>query len=415
MKHGVAIILAISIILTDLYGQGAGGALTPDRLILSLTSEPYSSMAVTWRTKDPSGSPRVQYAEATPWTQFTDHIKTSIALTEWTELDDDSRVYYYSAVLNGLRPEASYVYRVGDEGFWSEWCQFKTASDSATPFEFLFFGDPQNDIKEHMSRLFREALLKVPEARFWLFSGDITSEPEDYRWGELFYAAGFAFKTIPSIMVPGNHDNAYKKEGGKFVLNEKGGKVRSRLLPPTWRAQFTFPQNGISGFEEASYYLDYQGVRIIMLNSNDRLEEQSAWMDSILGAGKMKWNIVSFHHPLYSVGGGRNELGTRNAFLPVFDKHGVDLVLSGHDHVYARSHKLREGSPVPDGQPGGTVYVVSVSGPKMYDLNPRYENLMAKTGGQVQLFQSVRIEGDKLIYRSMTPTGDIYDQFELKK
>ena len=105
---------------------------------------------------------------------------------------------------------------------------------------------------------------------------------------------------------------------------------------------------------------------------------------------------------------------TRNAFMPLFDKYDVDLVLAGHDHVYSRSHKLRNGIVVSDTEKG-TVYIVSVSGSKAYPLSLKYKDLMVTIGEKVQLFQTISVDGNTLSYKSHTVTGVLYDSFELKK
>jgi hypothetical protein len=414
LKKYISIVGLLIILFYQCYGQNYNTTITPERIILNLTVNPSNSMAVTWRTVGEVKKPQVRFAEASDWIEFAKNAKAIDATTEKIQLDNKQNVYYYSAVMNELKPNKIYAYRVGGDLTWSEWNQFTTAENKNAPFKFVFFGDPQNDIKEHVSRVFREAFMKVPDAKFWLFSGDITSEPEDEQVEGLFYASGFIFRMIPSVMVPGNHDIAFKMENGIYVLNNKGKKEKTKLLPPTWRAQFTLPENGISGFQESSYYFDYQGVRIFMLNSNDRLEEQAAWMEKMLTDNPNKWVIASFHHPLYSAGGERDDKETRNAFLSVFDKYKVDLVLTGHDHAYARSYPLKNGVKVNDKE-HGTVYVVSVSGPKMYEVNSEYSDIMAKTGGNVQLFQSISIDANRLLYNSYTPTGVLYDSFELVK
>jgi hypothetical protein len=86
------------------------------------------------------------------------------------------------------------------------------------------------------------------------------------------------------------------------------------------------------------------------------------------------------------------------------------LVLTGHDHTYARSN-LVSGTNMVD--KSGTVYVVSVSGPKMYQVDR--EDWMARTAARTQLFQVVRIDGNKLRYESRTARGVLYDAFELTK
>jgi hypothetical protein len=400
-------LLALILLPAHLVGQ------VPERIILNLTAEPSTSIAITWRMADEVTNATVQYAEATPWIEFTNRLSSVTAKSEKVELRN-TFAYHYSAILQGLKPHTRYVYRVGHESAWSEWNQFSTSSDKNEPFSFVWFGDPQDDITQYCSRMFRQAFQTAGDAKFWLFSGDITSEPNDDQLGELFTATGFIFRTIPSALVPGNHDMAFLVENGQIVRNSKGDKMRTKFVSPLWHAHYTLPENGISGMEEASYTFDYQGVRFMMINSNDRLEEQAVWMEKLLAANTNPWTVVVFHHPLYSSGGKRDDHNTRNAFLPLFDKYNVDLVLTGHDHSYARSYKLRNGTVVPNTEKG-TVYVLSVSGPKQYELNLQYKNLMAKMDGHVQLFQVVSIDGHTLSYKSYTAAGMVFDSFTLTK
>ena len=267
-----------------------------------------------------------------------------------------------------------------------------------------------------MFQIFREAFRKSSDAAFWLFAGDLASEPEDNQYEGFFYAGGFIFGTTPSIIVPGNHDVEFLMQDGKIVRNKKGKKQRGDKLAELWLEQFTLPENGINKYKESSYTIDYQGVRFIIINTNDEdsLLLQIEWLEKLLANNSNKWTIVSFHHPFYSAGRDRDDDDTRNAFLPLFDKYNVDLVLTGHDHAYSRSYKLKNGEIVGDNE-SGTVYVVSVSGPKMYSVNSNYNHIMAKTGGNVQLFQTISINDGKLNYESYTATGELYDSFELKK
>ena len=113
---------------------------------------------------------------------------------------------------------------------------------------------------------------------------------------------------------------------------------------------------------------------------------------------------------------------SRSSLIPLFDKYGVDLALQGHDHTYARGSEslyeknLLTGTNIKDAT--GTVYVVSVSGPKQYDVKPswdQYEATRHKAGANKQLFQVISIDGNKLSYRSYTAVGDLFDSFDLIK
>jgi hypothetical protein len=181
--------------------------------------------------------------------------------------------------------------------------------------------------------------------------------------------------------------------------------------------QFSLPAHGPPGLEGSVYWVDFQGARIISLNSNERQEEQIGWLERVLGENPNKWTIVTFHHPIYSAAGDRDNPEIRRFWQPVLDKYKVDLVLQGHDHTYARSG-LMTSQNVPTGGEffngdTGTVYVVSVSGPKMYDS--KRSGWMMRAGEDTQLYQIISIDGDSLHYEAKTATGRRYDSFDLLK
>ena len=151
-----------------------------------------------------------------------------------------------------------------------------------------------------------------------------------------------------------------------------------------------------------------------MLNGNERLAEQARWLDRVLADNPQTWTIAAIHQPVYSTGKWRDNTVYQRLLVPVFDKYAVDLVLQGHDHTYSRSLPLKKGAWTGANEPG-TVYVTSVSGPKSYPVNPRYQDLMEKTGTGRQLFQVIRVDGRHLEYESFDATGARYDAVELEK
>ncbi len=385
--------------------QTTVSAVTPQRIVLNLTVRPATSMAVTWRTGGFVPDPGVQVAEAGDWTDFPGAAATVEAVSEKVAIDSVTFVYHHSAILTGLRPNTLYAYRVGGDTVWSEWNQFTTAQDTVAPFEFVFFGDPQNGITDVIARVFRESLLKAPSARFWLFTGDLTELPQyDRFWAEWFHATGFIPSMMPSIMTPGSHE---------YALQTKD-TTRWDVLTPLWDAHFTLPENGPKGLEERAFTIDYQGVRFILLDAQRGLKEQSQWLEKVLAQNRNRWTVVAMHEPVFSVAADRDGHETRDAFMPLFDRYSVDLVLSGHDHVYSRSFKLNDGKVV-NGGGRGTVYVTSVSGAKSYPMNNRYGSLMQKMGSKAQLFQVISFDGRTMRYAAYTATGRVYDSFTLEK
>lgn len=360
----------------------------PDRLILNWSGDPATTQAITWRTDTSVTAAQVEYGVTTDGPLFQKTVKKVDAVSE-PLTTSISTAHYHSVTLRDLQPATSYTYRVGDGVNWSSWHRFQTAASTAAPFEFLYFGDAQNNIAEHCAHMFATALRHAPNARFLVHAGDLINNfDNDAQWGEWHKAMSFVSHTIPSLPTPGNH--------------EYGNINGQRALTNHWRATFTLPGNGPAQYDEASYYVDYQGTRIISLDSNRVTPEQTAWLEQTLANNPNRWTIATFHHPVLSPAKGRDNPRIRELWQPLLEKYKVDLVLNGHDHTYARS-SLQE----------GVVYAVSVVGPKQYNLERK--PWMARTAEDTQLFQIIRVEAGKLSYESRTATGALYDAFELVK
>lgn len=376
----------------------------PDRIVLTWTGDVAHSQAVTWRTDGSIASPVAEIAVAEAGPFFPKRAKRLVAESENFE-GELGACKYHHVQFKELTPETKYVYRVGDgDKYWSEWIQFTTASDQAKPFRFVYFGDAQNDVRSMWSRVIREAYRDAPRAAFFVHAGDLINVANaDYEWGEWFQAGGHMNAMIPCIPTPGNHE--YTKDA-----------AGNPLISKHWRPQFTLPQHGPSGLEESVYYIDHQGVRIVSLNSNEKIVEQVTWLQSVLADNPNTWTIITFHHPIYSSGKGRDNAELRDRWKPVFDRRDVDLVLQGHDHTYARTgHDVPENvaTGLNNVTNEGTVYVVSVSGPKMYDLN--VGDYVKRAGAGLQLYQIIDINGNELVYEARTATGEKYDGFKLRK
>lgn len=376
----------------------------PDRIILNLTADSSTSMAVTWRTSVDVVAGRAEIAVAGPNKEFEKEARSFESESAVIE-HEAGKARCHSVVFRDLAPKTKYAYRVGDGGRWSEWFHFSTASRTADPFSFIYFGDAQNDVKPHWSRVVREAFADSPRAAFLLHAGDLINKREDWEWGDWHRAGGWVNASIPNIMTPGNHE---------YGVDARLGTPAYRLTPQ-WRAQFTLPTNGPAGLEETVYFCDYQGVRFVSLNSNESFQEQSSWLEAVLRDNPNRWTVATFHHPIYSAAKGRDNPLIRSLWQPLFDRYQVDLVLQGHDHAYARTG-LERMKNVPTGaaaRSGGTVYVVSVSGPKMYNLDR--DDRMRRAAANTQLYQIVSIDGMELRYEARTAVGELYDAFLLRK
>jgi 3',5'-cyclic AMP phosphodiesterase CpdA len=96
-------------------------------------------------------------------------------------------------------------------------------------------------------------------------------------------------------------------------------------------------------------------VLFVGLDTNDpQNPRQLAFLERTLGSSDARWKIVALHHPPYSAGYQGSSEDVRRVFSPIFEKYHVPLVLSGHDHDYQRSEKIRGVTYVVSGAAGGT-------------------------------------------------------------
>lgn len=390
----------------------APATVQPERIILNLTADPASEMAISWRSA-PGLSGQVQYAKATNSPDYVKAPMTLAAVTDDATLavreDPAFRAAYHAAVLKGLEPDTVYAYRVGDGTHWSEWLQFHTAAKTNAPFRFIYMGDMQSDVLSQASRTLRMAFRKAGDAAFVIHAGDLINKHDsDAEWGEWFASGGFLYAQTPQMPTPGNH------EYGKDDAARAGSSINGQ-----WRRQFTLPENGpadVPASRETNWYTDYQGLRLISIDSmqvdRDPVARKAIvqWLDGLLANNPSRWTVMFLHFPLFSSEPGRDNPKVRAALKPLVDKYKVDLVLQGHDHGYARGAIGPDG---PSAENAGSTYAVSVAGPKMYDVGSL--PWAKKSASRTQAYQVIDVSPATLSYNAFTATGEPLDRVVLHK
>lgn len=389
----------------------------PDRIIMNLTEDPAHQVAINWRTDQTVAQGYVEIAKETHGPDFLlegnrRRLKAKTQLIENQNTMDGEppvKAAYHAVLVDGLMPGNTYVYRVGDgseteDTRWSEWFQFKTPMpENGRPFSFIYFGDAQNNVKSMWSRVVRKSYQMMPSVDFMLHAGDLINHSDsNIEWGEWFFAGGHIHATVPSIMTPGNHE--YKRG----------------VLSPLWRPQFNLPTNGPSeDTRETCYAIDYKNMKLISIDAVRLIEDDASrraqvkWLDSVLAQNSKKWTVMTMHYPIFSTAKGRDNTVLRESLLPLINKYQVDLVLQGHDHTYARGTVTNQDEGLTVQEDAGTVYAVSVSGPKMYASQD--QEWMQRRGEYTQLFQLITVHQDSLSYEAFTPMGSVYDAFDLVK
>ena len=156
-------------------------------------------------------------------------------------------------------------------------------------------------------------------------------------------------------------------------------------------------------------YYSFKGpqgkVRFFALDSNYFDAKQREWLEKQLDASGEDWKICFFHHPLYSSGrkhGPAEEL--REVLEPVLLKHGVDVVLQGHEHFYERTHPQR-----------GIHYFISGAAGQLRRSNIGKSEITARGFDQDLHFMLVEIAGDQLHFQTISRAGATVDKGALPR
>jgi len=142
-----------------------------------------------------------------------------------------------------------------------------------------------------------------------------------------------------------------------------------------------------------------KNVRFFVLDTNQLDPKQRAWFDDVLQRSDDLWRICFFHHPIYSDGGRHgSDVSLRVILEPLFVKYGVDVVFSGHDHVYERLRPQK-----------GITYFVSGSGGALRRGDVRPSELTAAYYDQDQAFMLVEVAGVDLFFEAVARSGTTVD------
>jgi uncharacterized protein (TIGR03382 family) len=377
---------AMTVALT-LTASGASAA--------KLTREPYlqrvgtDTATVAFRL-DTACAPTVRYGT---------HGSTDLSVTAPTAQTRQA------VELSGLEPGTEYTYVVDACGSRTLPVTFSTAPVPGTrSVHFTAVGDFGSNNQDQ--RDVAKAMLGR-EPQLFLALGDNAYEmgTEAEFQHNLFEPMAPLLAQVPFFAVPGNHE--YETNQGQPYFDN--------LYLPT-------SQSG----GEYYYSFDWGHVHFVAIDSNcaiglssaDRctFEEQQQWVEEDLAASTAPWKIVFFHHPPWSSGEHGSQLKMRREFSPLFEKYGVDLVLTGHDHNYERTHPMRGNEVAPSGTPEPVYLVVGSGGAKLRELStvskPSWSVLRNNADHG---YLDVRAEGGTLTAQMLTPSGKVMDSFTLTK
>ncbi|RYF77289.1 MAG: metallophosphoesterase family protein, partial [Cytophagaceae bacterium] len=417
-----------------------------------------TAMTIRWRT-DIACVGRVTYGLATS-------ALTGTASETATTTEHEIR-------LTGLLPDQRYAYTVGTtSGVLRQGADlyFQTFPSPTTKrkIRVASFGDCGSDTPNQTA--VRDAFLafrgNVP-TDLWNLIGDNSYDGDDAAYQTHFfdYYKNNLLTNSTLYSVPGNHD-----------YTNSAALAASHAIP--YFSMFTFPTQAEAGGVQSGtrewYSFDYGPIHFVMLDGygtrtvggvqkkvyDDTLNHpQAIWLKQDLAATNQPWRIVYLHFPPYTQGSHNSEtegdlIAIRQRLNPIFERNGVDMVVSGHSHVYERSFPIHDqygpmsefaANPAPyryvadastgryDGSPGscpylktsekrkqGTVYVVSGSaGQLAYNAALGNHPVMAFTQKQAGGSFYFDLEDNRLnasfVQTSPTASYTVTDQFTLLK
>ena len=373
----------------------------PDHLQLTFQDDPRTGVTVQWRTDETVDESMLWIAPSGDDGAGRMLTADADALTS-RQIVNDPDIRLHRVRLDDLTPATDYEYAVSaDDGqTWTQRRRFHTAADAgAEPYAFVYLGDPQNGLDE-WGDLIRRADGRFPEARFYMIAGDLIDHgTERDNWDQFFHEGSTVFDRTPVVPALGNHDS----HGGH---------------PTLYLQQFALPANGAETLDPGrTYHVTYQDLLVVVMDSNYDLVEpelQTEWLDRVLGESDARWKVVIYHHPFYASRPGRDNYPLRDAWGPIFDRHNVDIAFQGHDHAYMRTVPMRGHEPVAEGE-HGTVYLVAVSGTKMYEQElPDFAAFGAVNTRTYQIIEVDPATG-ALSYRAVDVDGQVIDSFDLSK
>jgi hypothetical protein len=409
--------LLLSVVLAAAAGAAAGSAAPlgaqerpPDAWLLMANpaEQMASGITVGWHARVPGTFVEVATTADSAFTA----PRTVVGVCEpVTHLDTATGVAHEvlkcRADVGGLEGGRAFRYRAGREVF-SRPGHFVTASPGQS-FSFLYMSDVHvhNPLPGRLRAgvaLLEQARALEPDVRFTVLGGDMLAYGSAYgAWDSL--AASPLVTTQMTAFTAGNHefyDHTAKSRGpgyfNTFVHN---------------------PANGAYGVANTSYFFRYGNALFLSISSEDSwssdalLEAQKAWFRRVVAENPATFIIAWTHRPFYngSTSNAGHALTNRTNWSPLFDELGVDLVLSGHDHVYVRTAPTTGGSATSEPRQG-TVYLTSTTvGDRYMDADPANPctNLERIIGGET-LGTIFAVGHDAIRLRTYDTAGAIVDE-----
>jgi hypothetical protein len=344
----------------------------PDVIYTGINTE----MKLFWQG-DPGESYLVE------WGTNGDLSQISAELSPNQELAD-----LYNFTLNGLQPGTKYEYRILSGGKAAGGSFWTAPSSETENLSFTVYGDSQTNPGLHDQVAARIGQLVADDQAFQSFvlhTGDLANEgdmPESWDeelFNPQYQNIRYELANLPLIPTNGNHDGR-----GKLFLN-----------------YFPYP------YVKGRYWsFDYGPAHVVILDQYYPFDEgtwENEWLVNDLKSSDRRWKFVVLHEPGWSAGGGHDDNTTVQQVLePIFEKYGVTMVFTGHNHYYARAEK------------NGVIHLtLGTGGAQAYSPTTSHKYVQFTYNGLG--FEKIQITGNKLEASFVETDGTEIDPIVLEK
>ena len=400
IKSFVTVCLGLTffLLIAALYSQSVNAAATISYITTSI-GENETSMGINYHCSEESSY--VQYSTTTAFTKDTTLTQDAVS-TLWSKEVDSSdsntgfEERYVSRVnLTNLQENTQYYYRVVAGSSTSSTYSFKTHSASSTNANILFATDIHAAEGSYSptrpNKMMENVRNNVRNINLMVLTGDQVDRGGYQSHWDSYYSGMQIYKNIAVAAIPGNHEY-YHTSGGEYVS------------PEFFNQFYNNPQNGATERLNSSYYFKYGNILFIMIDTINQkyLSEQKEWFRNAVENNPAQWIIVGSH--ANAITGGwysHDSKWMATNWGPLFEEYQVDLLISGHEHVFIRKNLMYKNEVNSD--LGVSYYVSPAAQHKQYAIKDAYKD-------QVDTYDNVNYKVNTITVSSTKLTVQVYSE-----
>lgn len=400
IKSFVTVCLGLTffLVIAAFYSQSVNAAATISYITTSI-GENETSMGINYHCSEESSY--VQYSTSQSFTKDTTLTQEAVS-TLWSKEVDSSdsktgfEARYVSRVnLTNLKENTQYYYRVVAGTSTSTTYSFKTHSASSTNANILFATDIHGAEGSYSptrpNKMMENVRNNVRNINLMVLTGDQVDRGGYKSHWDSYYSGMQIYKNIAVAAIPGNHEY-YHTSGGEYVSPEFFNQFHNN------------PQNGATERLNSSYYFKYGNILFIMIDTINQkyLSEQKEWFRTTVENNPSQWIIVGSH--ANAITGGwysHDSKWMATNWGSLFEEYQVDLLISGHEHVFIRKnlmYKNEENSDL-----GVSYYVSPAAQHKQYAIKDAYKD-------QVDTYDNVNYKVNTITVSSSKLTVQVYSE-----